>query len=538
MERRKFIRYIGTIGSAFFIMPSLIACKNEKQKIKTKIIGANKKRGHLVRDIKKIPLPSKKISIDTIIVGGGMSGLSCGYHLQKNQFDNFLLFELNEKVGGNSSSSENETSKFPLGAHYLTLPNPSNRDLINFLKEIKLITSETLDGKQVYSEEHLCHAPDERLLFRGIFQEGLVPSYGISANVKNEIDRFFHLMEEFKLLKDENNTYIFDIPLTRASKTSELLFDLDKITFIEYLKNNNFNSDELLWFLDYCCRDDFGAGYDKVSAWAGINYFAGRKSNPANTIPSNVLTWPEGNGFLVSKLKEPFEKNIRTNTAIISIEELIDSVKVIVYNIKNHEIIEYNCNQLVLATPTYLNKHILKSSYWSSDFFDDYVHHPWLVTTVTLSNFPDTNGLELAWDNVKFGTKGLGYIFNQHQEFNQIKDKYVISVYLAFDKQGDINERKKMFELSEEDMKYLVLEELKNIHPSIEQYILAMDFQQWGHGMVTPYPGSLRKSIEMNNKNKFSSRIKLAHTDYSGYSIFEEAFSMGKEASDFVLNKK
>jgi hypothetical protein len=32
----------------------------------------------------------------------------------------------------------------------------------------------------------------------------------------------------------------------------------------------------LRWYLDYCCRDDYGAGIATVSAWAGIHYFASR----------------------------------------------------------------------------------------------------------------------------------------------------------------------------------------------------------------------------------------------------------------------
>ena len=33
---------------------------------------------------------------------------------------------------------------------------------------------------------------------------------------------------------------------------------------------------QLRWYLDYCCRDDYGAGMAQVSAWAGIHYFASR----------------------------------------------------------------------------------------------------------------------------------------------------------------------------------------------------------------------------------------------------------------------
>ena len=537
MERRKFIRIIGTVGSAFITLPNLISCTEAVKKIKTKLIGANKKRGHMVRD-HQLGLNTssvKKITIDTVIIGGGITGLSTAYHLNKNDYSNFLVVELNERVGGNSDSGMNEHTQFPLGAHYLTLPNPDNRPLIDFLKEYHYITKENPDGSQEYSEHHLCHAPDERLFYRGIYQEGLVPSYGIDKKTEDEIARFFHSMNDFKNEKGSDGKFLFTIPIKSASRDRKLI-EYDSITFEKYLDDNGYQSEELRWFLDYCSRDDFGAGFDKVSAWAGINYFAARKSNPSNTIPSNVLTWPEGNGHLVNLLEQKSKQQIKTGIAISEIIESENGVIANGFDFKTNEHIQIEAKKAVIACPSYVTKHILKSKFWNRADFDNYVHHPWLVSTVVLDKIPTSSGLELAWDNVKYGTHGLGYIYNQHQEFGQLKDKYVISVYLAFDKQGDVKERQRMFELTEDEMKQLVLDELKGMHPKIEEHIESMLFQQWGHGMVTPYPNSLQKHYDFVEKNNLSNIIRLAHTDYSGYSIFEEGFSQGVESAKFILS--
>ena len=92
-----------------------------------------------------------------------------------------------------------------------------------------------------------------------------------------------------------------------------------------------------------------------------------------------------------------------------------------------------------------------------------------------------------------------------------------------------------MFSLTEEEMKELVLTELKGLHSDIENYIESMTFQQWGHGMVTPYPKSLEKHYNFSTKNNQSNIIRLAHTDYSGFSIFEEGFSQGINAVKSLL---
>ncbi len=48
------------------------------------------------------------------------------------------------------------------------------------------------------------------------------------------------------------------------------------------------------------CRDDFGATLAQTSAWAGIHYFAARLGDSGHA--ADFLTWPEGNGRLVSRL--------------------------------------------------------------------------------------------------------------------------------------------------------------------------------------------------------------------------------------------
>lgn len=47
------------------------------------------------------------------------------------------MVELENHLGGNSSNGENKYSKYPLGAHYLPLPNFQDKELLRFLEEEK-----------------------------------------------------------------------------------------------------------------------------------------------------------------------------------------------------------------------------------------------------------------------------------------------------------------------------------------------------------------------------------------------------------------
>ncbi|WP_294670166.1 FAD-dependent oxidoreductase [uncultured Fluviicola sp.] len=536
MERRTFVRYIGTLGTVALLMPDLLACNTAKSKISVNRLGAPLDRGHLLRgnfDFAR-DYPVVKMEIPAVIIGGGISGLSTGYHLQKNGFTDFLLLELNESVGGNSGFGENRYSKYPLGAHYLSLANPNNRALIDFLKEQGLITREE-DGRQYYLEDFLCHAPDERLLFKGVFHEGLVPEYGISPETHAEITRFFDQMKVLKEAKNTDGIDLFNIPISQASINSDLEA-LDKITFRDYLNDQGYHSEELHWFLDYCCRDDFGAGSDKVSAWAGIHYFAGRKAKPGNTDPTTVLTWSEGNGFLTNILEKSIREQVKTNVLVYSVEELEDRVFVQAVDLKTQKKLHIHAESAVISSPSYVAKHILRSPSWPQSYFERIHHNPWLIGIVVVDEIPEGNGTPLAWDNVKFGTKGLGYVSDRHQEFGQHRDKHVISVYLALDREDEQTERRKLFQMTDEEMCGLVVSELTSMHPLIEQHIQSISFQRWGHGMVTPYPGALAKYQEYLRLKSNAKRVHLAHTDYSSYSVFEEGFDLGLLAANKLVN--
>ena len=67
----------------------------------------------------------------------------------------------------------------------------------------------------------------------------------------------------------------------------------------------------LNWYMNYCCRDDYGATTDQTSAWAGIHYFASRE--PEEKGP---LTWPEGNGWIVRRLLERVGNFVRTGQMV------------------------------------------------------------------------------------------------------------------------------------------------------------------------------------------------------------------------------
>ena len=64
------------------------------------------------------------------------------------------------------ASGRNAVSAYPLGAHYLPIPNAEAKGVIRLLERLGIITG-WQDGKPVYDPYQLVADPEERLLYLG-----------------------------------------------------------------------------------------------------------------------------------------------------------------------------------------------------------------------------------------------------------------------------------------------------------------------------------------------------------------------------------
>ena len=191
--------------------------------------------------------------------------------------------------------------------------------------ELGIIEGYDAGGLPVYNEFYLCSDPMERLFIQGRWQEGLMPNLGISEKDRQQYAEFFGTMERFKQAKGSDNRRAFAIPL-ELSSADEGFRRFDRISMRRFMSDNGWDSGPLLWYVDYCCRDDYGCTMDNVSAWAGIHYFASRNGKAANAEPHAVVTWPEGNGWIVKKMAESLRNKIRCNSCVLNIERSGDHI--------------------------------------------------------------------------------------------------------------------------------------------------------------------------------------------------------------------
>jgi hypothetical protein len=55
------------------------------------------------------------------------------------------------------------------------------------------------------------------------------------------------------------------------------------------------------------------------------------------------------------------------------------------------------------------------------------------------------------------------------------------------------------------------------------------DLMRWGHAMAIPAPG-VRSQPARQALRQARGRVRFAHSDLAGYSVFEEAFTLGLDA--------
>lgn len=522
--RRSFFKTVaaGFVGSAI-----LQACKQTAEKIIFRVTGTNHILGHRLRTM-DFPEPSKKVNENIVIVGSGISGLSAARWLTLNNENDFKILELESVIGGNSAFGENTLSKYPIAAHYLPLPNESNKELIDFLHQEMIITHFTKENKPVYGEEHLCYDPHERLFIYNFWQEGLIPLFGLNALDISVFKKFDTHIAAFKYAKGNDDKFAFDIPMRKSSKDQRFTL-LDAITFKEWLLTNNLNNNHLFNYLNYCSKDDYGLGIDKVSAWAGLHYFCARKNTN-----SNVLTWPEGNGYLMNLLANKAKTKIKLQQLVYKVMVLNNKVHLYVYDEKLKQSYQISANKVIMATPQFVNAYIVPER---KKIVKNFQYAPWITATLTVNKFPIGEGAVLAWDNVIYNAFGLGYIYNQHQSLSaQPSIPFSITYYAALCQKDLLTERKQLYSWTDEKWKKIILNDLEKAHYKITDAVTNIELHKKGHGMISPTPGFIFSDELQQARKSMANKVYFAHSDLSGISIFEEAFDQGINAAKHVLN--
>jgi monoamine oxidase len=488
-------------------------------------VGAAADRGHRLRGERSAALPAPAVQrrADVLVIGAGIAGLAAGRALQQGGIEDIALLELEDAPGGNSRGHTLSGLRCPLGAHYLPVPTEPAREVSEWLHEIGLMQRHA--GRSVPDERHLCHSPQERLFIDGAWHDGLLPPADPASSTQRQYQAFAREVAAAQRLG-------FAIPTRRAPWTSGHAA-LDAQTFAAWLDERRLDDPKLRWYLDYACRDDYGAGTATVSAWAGLHYFASRHGFHAPGDESAerdaVFTWPEGNAWLTERLAAPLRERLHAGRTVLRMREARHGVDVLAIDEATGRAEGWTARAVLMCTPLFIAARVLETP--PSALHEALAlqrRAPWLVANLRLSEPLLDRGIGAppAWDNVAYGGSTLGYVDAGHQRLDPRPAPTVITSYrsLTPDLRGDL------LAGSAASWARRVVDELLPLHPDLPAKLQQVALMRYGHAMSVPVPGVRASAALAALARPAAGRLHFAHADLAGYSVFEEAFTAGDEA--------
>jgi monoamine oxidase len=488
-------------------------------------VGASADRGHRLRNLRSgaPPAPAVQRRADVLIVGAGIAGLAAARALMGAGIDDVHLLELEDAAGGNSRGHTMAGMRCPLGAHYLPVPGADDHEVSELLFDLGLLRLQA--GRVVPDELHLCHSPQERLFIDGRWVDGFLPPAPGSATLA-QYRRFAALMAQVQ------REVGFGLPTRRVAWTPAHAA-LDDQTFAHWLDAQGLSDARLRWYLDYCCRDDYGAGADVVSAWAGLHYFGSRHGfhAPGDTtdVAEPVFTWPEGNAWLAERMGAPLGERLHTARIALRATEGRHDVSLLAWDARAQRAEAWTARALVLATPLFVAARLLDAPPAAlAEAARLQPHAPWLVANLQI-DAPLVDrlvGAPLSWDNMPYAAdpRSLGYVDAMHQSTRPYAGATVLSAYWRL----PVGERRDLLALDWRAWTQRVVDGLAPLHPDLSTKLRRADLMRYGHAMSIPVPG-LRGSTALHALGQASGRVQFAHSDLSAYSVFEEAYTWGIE---------
>jgi NAD(P)-binding Rossmann-like domain len=525
LSRRQLLR--GTLAG--LTAGALAGCDGaHEMRIPGRMLDSGMDLGHRLRT-GGLPAPDSQRSARVVVAGGGIAGLAACHALRQAGVRDVLMIEALSESGGNSSAGRNAISSYPWGAHYVPLVRRDCTPVLELFEQLKIIIDRDSMGQPIYDELFLSADPQERLWIYGRWESGLLPEIGCSAEDRVQFARFAAETEQLKTVRGNDGRPVFSIPLDDSSADPRWRA-LDGQTFTDYLLARGYTSPRLHWYINYCCRDDYGSQAGSVSAWAGLHYFCARTGVAANADPGTVVTWPEGNGHLARALLQQGAPAQQLNSLVTRIAQAGSGVEVDYFDAVTARSTRVTADSAIVCLPRFIAEHVVASQPGQpAPVSAQFSYAPWMVANVSLSQLPAGPGQALAWDNVIYDSALLGYVVATHQSLAQRQRETVITYYWPLSEHDPAQARTLASRRSLGDWQAIVAGDLLRVHPELRQHIENMDVRVWGHAMVRPTPGFIwgdarRESLRQRPP------IFFAHSDMSGISIFEEAYCRGTTA--------
>jgi hypothetical protein len=280
-----------------------------------------------------------------------------------------------------------------------------------------------------------------------------------------------------------------------------------------------------------------------------------------------VLTWPQGNAYLTQALAKPLGERLHTQRLIVKITEGRAGVTVDALNLQTQAVERWQAQRCIVALPVFIAARVVDNA---PDFVRHAAQHTsyssWLVANVQINaalqdTGGDKGGAAPSWDNVIYQAStdsasaaysaptGLGYVDAMHQNTRTAPGPSVLTYYRALG--TSVQARRDLLTKPWAAHRDDTLADLAVAHPDVYQRAVQVSITRYGHAMAVPTPSFINEIAlqskylllkQLSKKERFgisdtaavtpaTARLRFAHSDWSGYSVFEEAFRAGMLAT-------
>lgn len=463
--------------------------------------GDNFERGHKLRDGELPDLPKNaEATVDFVIVGGGMAGLTSAYYLNDH---NFLLLEQYDEFGGNSIGRSYRGMYYSLGAAYLGTNDG--------------IVGELIDGLGI---KPAVFGPERNGWFSSSKNASQAKwNHGTGNKCSpNLAKQFARLQNEFKPL----------LNLVRQSQFPALNPDLAKLdnqTFASLLKGYD---PKFLALLDNFCLSSLCGGIQQVSALAMIDLVA--------DLFNESYVFQGGNPAIARALKAKVEKagqgRSQTGCFVWQID-LKENGASVVYQDKSGAMHRVDCKHVIVCAPPLVASRIIPNMedsvkgqllafkygaylvgnfcFNKSAFKDSYDN--WFPTPSGISDFIAAETPYIAQNTYK---PSMGSVLTAYRPY-------------AYGTGG----RSLLYEGNRQEISTTLLKEMSKAVQSMSSHLEEIVLSRWGHAMVVFRPGTYARleEIQKNQSNSYT----LAHNSMFGIPCAESAIFAARRAVDKAL---
>ncbi len=455
--------------------------------------------GHLIMDSKRWERGSDE-RVDTVIVGGGLAGLSSALRLKNT---NFKLFELSNRLGGTSSAIDHRGTFFSQGAHYdMAYPETYGSEVLSILEQLNITKYQSWNKSWSFVDQQHVIPKTRR---QQCYENGRWRKEVIEEGAEKQ--------QLFQLLRQFDGEMHLPTPL--IDKRFRFLNDQ---TFIEYLTQNMEVSPSLKRQIDYHMLDDWGGTSDMVSALAGVHYYMCR---PYQRQSVDLFSPPEGNFYFARKMIDLIpQERLFGNHLVSKIEKTGDVFKVDTLDVVNRQLSTIVCEHVIYAG----QKQSLKYIFQEDAHLFNQSQAPWMVINIICRRKEKNFGF---WQNEYIGKNQsfLGFIDSSVQK-QPLNENRIITAYYCLKPE----ERDYLVTIPEHK-ETIVSETLTFIEEMLKEKldVEACYIHVMGHAMAIPGKGFL-----FNDANDKGGNLIYSGVDNGRLPLLFEAIDSGLKAANRV----